>query len=463
MAHMASPYVLAPRLPDPQVRVNSTDYATTSKARATHKKYMHDLFPGQNKPLPLPKDTETQDRLAYTKPSHNPQQRQVLEEWLAVPTSDDTIDRRSLECLFMLDDSSISGNITTLPPSDPITASPKPISTSSALPTRQNSTTKAPVKRRYSVKDSNQPKTTGRSLLQLPQGLLGHILAYVFAEERAVSITPYQSRITPQRHRHRHGPNAVDIRSVMMHPALRVCQNMRAMGLNIIYRDCLFLIDLCDASNAAHTNEKDMGKHWNCWTSAKPPQMVQSVLTNASHMRFQLPVSGVETTMAHGAAKRKKDSQEDGYIVLESLRSITTLITGLPMVAQTARPRSTSPAAPKALRRKLSIRGLKRHDSLEFVCRGDTLLSPPPREPLSTFEVVLIKPAASAEVYMQTLEMIAICSNIPAWENLEYHLELEGFRKLWAKRSMGQWLGGEPDAGKLLQGMLILELLFLVR
>jgi hypothetical protein len=313
------------------------------------------------------------------------------------------------------------------------------------------------------VKDSNQPKTTGRSLLQLPQGLLGHILAYVFAEERAVSITPYQSRITPQRHRHRHGPNAVDIRSVMMHPALRVCQNMRAMGLNIIYRDCLFLIDLCDASNAAHTNEKDMGKHWNCWTSAKPPQMVQSVLTNASHMRFQLPVSGVETTMAHGAAKRKKDSQEDGYIVLESLRSITTLITGLPMVAQTARPRSTSPAAPKALRRKLSIRGLKRHDSLEFVCRGDTLLSPPPREPLSTFEVVLIKPAASAEVYMQTLEMIAICSNIPAWENLEYHLELEGFRKLWAKRSMGQWLGGEPDAGKLLQGMLILELLFLVR
>ncbi|KAH7553107.1 hypothetical protein J3E72DRAFT_241489 [Bipolaris maydis] len=451
MAHTASPYVLAPRLPDPSVRVNPNDYAASAKAHATSRKYMHDLFPGQNKPLPLPKDTETQNRPVYAKPSHSSRQRHVLEERLApIRASEDSIDRRSLECLIMLDESPVRGPQRTMMNSNPV---PAPLNVTKRTPslTRKNSTTQPQIERTRSVKGPGHSNVTRRSLLQLPPGLLGHILGYVFAEERAVSITPYQSRITPQRYRHRHGPNAVDIRSVMMHPALRVCQQMRAMGLNILYRDSLFLIDLCDARSASHAHDRDAGgKHWDCWTNGKPPYMVQSVLSHACNLRFQLPVSCLETAPLLGAAKRKKDHHEDGCVVVESLRSIATLITGLSTALQPARPRSSSPVAPKALRRKLSIRGLKRHDSLEFVCRGDNVLqSPPPREPLSRLEVVLVKPGATAEVHPQTLEMIAICSSIPVWDKLEYHLELDGVRKLWAKRTMGKWVGSEPDAGKL--------------
>ncbi|USP75908.1 uncharacterized protein yc1106_03182 [Curvularia clavata] len=445
MAQTASPPVLAPRLPDPSSHTDFTDYAVTAKALATSKKYMHDLFPGQNKPLPLPKVTEAPNLSDYPNASPNGRQRHATEERLAVPEVDDIMDRRSLECLIMLDESSFGENDMILPSSSFTTPS-------SPSPKRRDNSAQATPKRKHSVTGSSYPNKTRRSLLQLPQGVLGHILAYVFAEERAVSITPYQSRITPQRHRHRHGPNAVDIRSVMMHPALRVCHQMRAIGLNILYRDSLFLIDLCDAGNTPRTNERDAGKFWHCWTDAKPPQMVLSVLTQASNLRFQLPVSIADATTVHGTMKRKKDFHEDGCIVLESLRNITTLITGIPMFSQSSRPHSSSPTAPKALRRKLSLRGSKRRESLEFVCRGDALQSPP-REPLSTLEIVLVKPAGTVEAPIQMLEMIAICSVIPVWDNLEYHLEFEGFRKLWAKRTMGKWLGNEPDAAKLLQDL----------
>lgn len=339
----------------------------------------------------------------------------------------------------MLDESSVSGT-------DKFSPSFNPTTVSSASPQRRNANIS-----KSSVADPARSRRACRSLLQLPQGILGHVLAYVFAEERAVSITPYQSRIVPQRRRHRHGPNAVDIRSVMMHPALIVCKPMRDLGLSILYRDNLFLIDLCDISCTTPTSEKEAGKYWDCWTSGHPPQMVQTALTRASNLRFQLPVPGADTTQVRGAVKRKKDPQEDRCIVLESLRKVTSLITGLPMASQPERSRSASPAAPKALRRKLSLRSAKRHDSLEFVCRGD---SPPPqaREPLMTLEVVLVKPAVAAAVHSQTMDMIATCSAIPVSGNLEYHLELEGLRKLWAKRQSGRWLGSEPDGSKLLYG-----------
>lgn len=238
-----------------------------------------------------------------------------------------------------------------------------------------------------------------------------------------------------------------------MHPALLVCHQMRAMGLNIVYRNNLFVINLCEANRAAHANERDSGKHWDCWTAASPPpHMVQTALTHASILRIELPVPSAEPAAVRGATKRKKDSHEDKGVVLESLRRLTALIIGSSPVSQPERTRAPSPAAPKALRRKLSFRSVRRHDSLEFVCRGD---SPPlfVREPLSSFEVVLVKPALTAPVHSHTLEMVTMCSAIPVSRTLAYYLELDGLRKLWAKRTLGKWRGSEPDGPRLLHGM----------
>lgn len=233
MAQTASPSVLPLRLPDPRFSVDFADYATDAKACATTKKYMQDLFPGQNKPLPAPKSIATHTRSAHAKPSRELQRRRLVDEGSASQARDDKFDARSLECLIMLDESSVSGT-------DKPSTSSNQTTTSSASPRRRH----ANISKSLAI-DPTKYRRACRSLLQLPQGILGHVLAYVFAEERAVSITPYQSRIVPQRRRHRHGPNAVDIRSVMMHPALLVCQPMRSLGLNILYRDNLFLIDLC--------------------------------------------------------------------------------------------------------------------------------------------------------------------------------------------------------------------------
>ncbi|EOA89254.1 uncharacterized protein SETTUDRAFT_105110 [Exserohilum turcica Et28A] len=438
MAQSASPPVLAPRVPDAQAKGDLTDYAASAKAHATSKKYMQDLFPGQNKPLPLLRDIEVQER---AKPSHSVPQRHALEERVSAPTIDNRLDPRSLECLIMLDQSSVSGIETS------------PASSASASARYQNNARPAAAPVTRSAKGSHRFKRPRRSLLQLPQGILGHILAYVFAEERAISITPYQPQVTPQRYRHRHGAGTVDIRTFMMHPALLVCHQMRAMGLNIVYRNNLFVINLCEANRAAHANERDSGKHWDCWTAASPPpHMVQTALTHASILRIELPVPSAEPAAVRGATKRKKDSHEDKGVVLESLRRLTALIIGSSPVSQPERTRAPSPAAPKALRRKLSFRSVRRHDSLEFVCRGD---SPPlfVREPLSSFEVVLVKPALTAPVHSHTLEMVTMCSAIPVSRTLAYYLELDGLRKLWAKRTLGKWRGSEPDGPRLLHGM----------
>ena len=52
-----------------------------------------------------------------------------------------------------------------------------------------------------------------------------------------------------------------------------------------------------------------------------------------------------------------------------------------------------------------------------------------------------------------TCYIVAVCSSIPVCGSLEYHLEIDGMRRLWAKREKGKWLGSEPDGNKLLRGM----------
>ncbi len=445
--------MLALRLPDPRFSVDFANYAVDTKACATSRKYMQDLFPGQNKPLPPPKTETSHRRIVHAKTQRLlAEERSPPSRVLQIP--DDKWDAHTIECMIMLDESpvcnsdrsSVSFSSTKTSP----TASCAPNATFSRAP---SSSLETPI-------TANGLPKSARSFLHLPLSIVDQILSYVFAEERAVSITPYQSRVaTQQRRRHRHGPNTVDLRSLMMHPALIVCKQVRELGLDVLYRDSLFLVDLSEIGGNNFCSEKDIGKYWRCWTSSSPPQMVKSALARASNIRVQLPVPSVEATAVRSATKRKKVAHEETSAVIDSLRKITHLITspGKTQTPSTERSRSASPAGPNILRRKLSFRSAKRPDSLEFVCRGDSPLIQP-REPLSTLEVILTKKSADMAVHSQTLDMVAICSSIPVSGALEYHLELEGMRRLWAKRETGRWLGSEPDGNKLLRGMFILRI-----
>ncbi|KAH6843928.1 hypothetical protein B0T12DRAFT_457993 [Alternaria alternata] len=448
MEQSTSRSILALRLPDPRFSVDFANYAVDAKAVATSRKYMQDLFPGQNKPLPPPRNQASRHPIARTTPAYELQQRQCSKQ-MASQIPDDKWDAHTIECMIMLDDSPMDT-------SDRSSASSKStLASSTATSFTDTISTSATSHLVPTPAATSGRQTLTPNFLQLPSTIVDHILSYVFAEERAVSITPYQSRVVPQqRRRHRHGPNAVDIRSFMMQPALMVCKQIRELGLEILYRDSLFLIDLSEVDSTNTCNEKDNSKYWGCWTSNVPPRMVRSALARASNIRFQLPVPSAEAMVVRSATKRKKDAQEETSIIVDSLRAVTNLITGLnkSQTSQTERSRSASPAGPKILRRKLSFRSAKRPDSLEFVCRGD---SPPPqpREPLDTLEVVLVKSDVDTEVHSMTLDMVAVCSSIPVCGSLEYHLEIDGMRRLWAKREKGKWLGSEPDGNKLLRDL----------
>ncbi|KAH6866460.1 hypothetical protein BKA58DRAFT_205080 [Alternaria rosae] len=448
MAQVTPRSILALQLPDPRFSVDFANYALDPKAYATTKKYMQDLFPGQNKPLPLPKAGSSRYCNVNAKPRRD-MAKEPTPTSAASQTLDDKWDAHTIECMIMLEESLV-GESDRSSSSSNLTAGSSKASFAANVTSASTLNSTTPT-----TKAANGSLESTRSFLQLPLAIVNHVLSYVFAEERAVSITPYQSRITPQpRRRHRHGPNTIDIRSFMMHPALMVCKQARELGLDILYRDSLFLVDLSDIGGANASGEKDIGKYWGCWTSSTPPHMVRSALARASNIRVQLPVPNAEATVVRSATKRKKDAQEETSIVIDSLRTVTTFITGQDKThtQPTERSRSASPAGPKILRRKLSFRSAKRPDSLEFVCRGD---SPPPqpREPLSILEVVLVKSCADAEVHSQTLDMVAICSSIPVSGALEYHLELDAMRRLWAKRDNGKWRGSEPDGHKLLHDL----------
>jgi hypothetical protein len=444
MAQLLAPSVLSLQLPDPRFSVDFANYAIDAKpspSDAISRKYMQDLFPGQNKPLPPPKTEASRHRTPRGMlSSRELQQRRRLEDLSATLLSDDK-----------------NGNFTLEVPSIPAINAPDRSSNATVgyFVLSNASATKSTITLQSMfppTKPRNVPIKPTRSLLDLPQPILDQVLAYVFIDQRTVSITPYQSHVSPkQRRRHRGGPNSVDIRSIMMHPALLVSKQLRTLALDVIYRDSLFVVDLCETGRRCSMDDKETGKHWGCWTSGAPPSMVKTALTRASNLRLRLPVSNTETNAEHSVAKAKKGPLEDMSVVQDSLQAVTALITGRSITPPTTRSRSASPPRTRVLRRKLSFRSAKRPDSLEFVCRGDSPAEP--RDPLTRLEVVLVKPSAAIEVQRQTLEMVATCSSIAVAGYLEYYLEFEGKMRLWAKRNMGAWLGREPDAAKLLHDL----------
>ncbi|KAF1832760.1 hypothetical protein BDW02DRAFT_580937 [Decorospora gaudefroyi] len=436
MAQLLPPSVLSLRLPDSRFSVDFASYAWDTKPCATSRKYMQELFPGQNKPLPTPKSAAR--RLGAIRQQRKP------EEDSALMGPGENFGESTQKVQSNLTPNASDGSSAPLNP-------PVAYFVLSSLPNNKSTITLQSLV--YSGITPHIPAKPKRCLVDLPQPVLEQVLGYVFSEHN-VCITPYQSHISPKQPRRRHGrTSTVDIRSIMMHPVLLVSQRMRALALDVVYRDSLFIIDLSGLDLVLTPEEKDTNMYWNCWMSNTPPSMVKTALTRASNMRLRIPCSNTGTNVMRGASKSKKDLQDNISTLHDSLRAITALITGLSITPPTGRSRSASPSRPRALRRKLSFRSLKRPESPEFVCRGETPPSAAPRQPLARLEVVLTKSSSSTDVYGPMLDMVTTCSSIPVAESLDYYLEFEGKRRLWARRSMGTWLGKEPDGGKLLHDL----------
>jgi len=435
MVYAACPSVLALQLPDPRFSIDFNSYPLDASTPAISRKKMQDLFPGQNKPLPPQKPGVMYNRTLRPKPSRELQPKPSPLAVCTTPNAVTKYDQASIECPIILDESPSSASDWSAASSNTTMASSIAFNTSD-----------------YPAKAARDVKRPRFSLFDLPQTTVEQILGYVLTEEWAISITPHHCPTSPSNVRRQPcGLDAMDIRSIMLHPALLVSQRMRTLGLSVLYRRGLFLIDLCNVRRGLVSKEKDAEKRWGCWTHTATPRVVQEALTRASNVRLQLPVPSVEVTAVRGEKKRKTDGQYDPSIVHECLQAIVTLISGVSKQTPKEQARSASPAGPQTLRRKLSFRSAKRPDSLEFACRGDSPV-PQPREPLKRLEVVLVKSSVDAEVHSQTLEIVATCSSIPVSKSLEYYLQLEGKRRLWANRDMGKWQGCEPDGAKLVHG-----------
>jgi hypothetical protein len=443
MAQFAHSSIIALRLPDPRFSVDFENYGIDAKkASATSRKYMHDLFPGQNKPLPPPK-TELKQRhraIRATPTSRERQFRRVHQEG-SLPAQKS----KELPEEFFI--------VLEMPPSPRITDIP--IASTNSIGARESSSAtpltqiaRSPICLTDTSLENANPK---HSLLEFPQSVLEHILGYVFGDSRTVSITPYQSHIQPSQKRRKREIN-VDIRSMMMHPVLLVSHQVRMFALDVIYRENLFVIDLVDHHTIHLSDDKDANKYWNSWMGSTPT-MVKTALIRAANIRVRLPVSNTETP-----SKSKVKSHNALASTQDCLRILTSLISNTAATTSDIQSRSASPSRHRALRPKLGITGIRMprslanrnvHHSLEFVCRGDA----PPRQPLDRLEIVLVKPSANAAVLPETLELLATCNSVPVQGDLEYCVELEGKRRLWAKRMLGRWVGKEPDGQELLKGM----------
>ncbi|RMZ73297.1 hypothetical protein GMOD_00009115 [Pyrenophora seminiperda CCB06] len=430
MTHTASQPVLALQFPDPRFSIDFNTYSLDTSAYAMSRNYMQELFPGQNKPLPPPKAGTLLNGTLRAKPRHSP---------LAACTTQ-----------------SVAGNYDPKSPERPVMLEGLPSDRSNRSPPSFNSTVSSSMASGtlgHPAKKGKDIKKPQISLLHLPQTTVEHILEYVLIRKRAITITPHRSQDSTQHLRRQpYDCDAVEIRSMLVHPALLLSRQMRALGLSILYRKGLFLIDLCDMKTGIASTESGTEKEWDCWAESKTPRVVQEALKRALNVRLQLPVPSAEAPFGRGAKKNKTDHHDDQPTVYESLQVITFMINGVSKNTPKEQPRSASPAGPQILRRKLSFRSAKRPDSLEFACRGDSPV-PQPREPLRKLEIVLVKSRTDAEVHSQILDMITTCSSIPVSKSLEYYIQLGKDRRLWAKRDKGTWQKCEPDGAELLHDL----------
>ncbi|KAK1915010.1 hypothetical protein P3342_002814 [Pyrenophora teres f. teres] len=298
------------------------NYRVDASTYAMSRKYMQDLFPGQNKPLPPPKTDTVCNRTLRPKPSRELQRKCSP---LAVCTASRTVskyDNASVECPIMLDESpSSASGWSSVSPNSTMVSSMASYTTTMAS---NSSLSNFPLKRAKAARKSRI------SLLDLPQATVEQILAYVLTQERSITIMPCQSQTSPKNLLwQRNSTDTVDMPSIMLHPALLVSHQMRAFGLNTLYRRGLFLIDLCSIRNSTDAEGQEGNKSWDCWTDITTPRVVQEALSRALNVRFQVPVPSMEATVGRGEKKRKTEHQDDPPTVNDSLQAITVLITGV--------------------------------------------------------------------------------------------------------------------------------------
>ncbi|KAF2114856.1 hypothetical protein BDV96DRAFT_86616 [Lophiotrema nucula] len=312
----------------------------------------------------------------------------------------------------------------------------------------------------------------------LPLSLLEHILSYVFALPRTVSIGPdnVDGRHLQYRY-HRAGLDYLNVRDVLKHPLFVVSHHLRDVSLDVLYTKAEFIIDLHSIyhTKVSSTTNENLKRHQKFWLSGTP-KMVRNTLQNLSKLHIRLPVPSTEAGARKGReqdewmdggdgkgggnwrVKSMKREQEDAQQILKCLETIISVV----MTARSSEPDSqplTRSLSNLGLRRTKSVRP-ERSKSAQYIRQDVDDENNGQRRPLKRLEVVLVKRSPWALVLAESLGLIRALRPVPVTGFTRYHFELNGQKYCWATKYRKRWQGREPDGPSLLndlQGLTIAE------
>jgi hypothetical protein len=327
--------------------------------------------------------------------------------------------------------------------------------TDAPLTSKTHTSTVSPVRAKHA-----------KSLSTLSQPILKLILAEVLNLPRTVLLGPQQLHVPKNNQKQQRSNDSVtSLQTVLKHPVFLVSRQLRQVALDEFHEKSYFIIDLSGAKNAMRHEKEQRDKHYIFWTT-NTPFPVKYALWRVSNLQICLPVPSSDASVPkvgksvsdkNAANELPKTAQEQVHRrskLLETLRAIKLLVTGLPQSQPAPPPLPKTPSRTVTLRRKLSIRRIKpRKDSLDFTCCGDTTKPIPSRRGLKNLQIILVKHSATSIILPELLGMVAVLTEVSVHGTLEYYFELDGRRRLWATRSKGMWFGKQPDGKQFMQDL----------
>ncbi|ORY16140.1 hypothetical protein BCR34DRAFT_584596 [Clohesyomyces aquaticus] len=347
-----------------------------------------------------------------------------------------------------------------------------------------------------SSRSNSRPMTPfiedGPSLSTLPSSLLEHILSYTLSLPITVYIGPEVDNRHLQLRYHRAGLDYVNLKQVINHSIFLVSHSMRKMAMEVLHRQCHFVIDLHTIyhTNVTSTVNANLKKHQKFWISA--PTMAKDTLRSLSKLQIRLPVPSTEAGVRRGRdekdwmdgsdgkggggyrVKSMKKEQDDAVEVQKCVASIVKSIM-TPTDVFLEAPALTRSLSTISLRRSRSLkrsmsrgrqrsksRGSQRSDSVQGYRPGEELDGDfsGERKPLKRLDIVFVKRSPSALVLQEVLGLVREMRSVPVSGFTKYHFELNAETLLWATKRRKRWLGFEPDGNSLLnalQGLTVAE------
>jgi hypothetical protein len=460
MAERFARFPLKLCLPDPRLSVDFSAFLTEQGALAPREIIFNHEATGHDRPLPLIRNgARSQAVRAQMKPSD------PLEHSAATNTS-------PVQASFdkQLDDGRLLGGATRRP----TIHRTRPSSDASARSTTTDcsymlspSTNIPPTSTAHLSPVSPAPASRAkhaRSLSNLSQPILKLIMTEVLNLPRTVLLEPQQLHAPNNDQKQQRSEDSVaHLQSVLMHPVFLVSRQLRQVALDTFHEKSYFILDLNAAKNTKRHEKEQSERQHKFWTT-NTPFTVKYALSRVSNLQIRLPVPSTDTSAPTTSkptsdkstvTQRPRTAHEQEhrpFKLHETLRAITSMVTSPPTLEPAPPPPPKPLSRAVSVRRKLSFRTIKpRKDSLDFTCCGDVQAHS--RRPLQNLQMILVKRSATATILPDTLDLLAVWTDIPVHGTLEYYFELDARRRLWAARSKGTWLGKEPDGKQLLQDL----------